>query len=83
MQMSQSDYSHILPVLQHFLTLRFRYSTFVRVGTGLTYADYVWIRQKNWKPFDKNNIPDWYQACPRQSEDKGDLYIEPEEYVYV
>lgn len=56
-----------------------RYSTFVRIGTGLTYADYVWVRQKNWKVFDKNNMPSWYQASKRSLEDKGDVYLEPEE----
>ncbi|THH05269.1 hypothetical protein EW145_g4922 [Phellinidium pouzarii] len=56
-----------------------KYSTFVRVGTGLTYADYVWVRQKNWKTFDKDNMPFWYQASKRNSEDKGDVYLEPED----
>ncbi|KAI5121896.1 hypothetical protein M0805_001100 [Coniferiporia weirii] len=56
-----------------------KYSTFVRIGTGLTYADYVWIRQLNWKTFDKNNMPSWYQAAKRSADDKGDVYLEPED----
>ena len=63
------------------LILRTRYSSFVRIGTGLSYADYVWIRQRNWKPFDKKNIPSWYQASKKGTDDKGDIYLEPEEYV--
>lgn len=61
----------------------FRYSTFVRIGSGLTFADYVWIRQKNWMPLDKNNLPSWYQASRRGNEDKGDVYLEPEECVLI
>ncbi|EJD07416.1 DNA ligase 4 [Fomitiporia mediterranea MF3/22] len=56
-----------------------KYSSFVRIGTGLSYADYVWIRQKNWKPFDKNKMPSWYQASKKGYDDKGDIYIEPED----
>ncbi|KAH8116296.1 DNA ligase 4 [Phellopilus nigrolimitatus] len=56
-----------------------RYSSFVRIGTGLTYADYVWVRQRKWKHFDKNNMPSWYQASRKGLEDKGDIYIEPED----
>ncbi len=60
-----------------------RYSTFFRIGTGLTYADYVWLRQKPWKEFDKKDIPAWYQAAKRGTDDKGDVYLEPEECVRV
>ncbi|TDL23778.1 DNA ligase 4 [Rickenella mellea] len=56
-----------------------KYSTFVRIGSGLTYADYVWIRQKPWKSFDKNNMPSWYQASKKGQDDKGDVYLEPED----
>lgn len=67
---------------QFSLTFSDRYSAFVRIGTGLTYGDYVWIRQKNWKPLDKSNLPPWYQSAKRiSSEDKGDVYLEPEEFV--
>lgn len=58
-----------------------RYSTFVRVGTGLSFADYVWLRQKPWKVRDPNNPPEFIQTAKRTHEDKGDLYLEPEEYV--
>ncbi|KAL5513056.1 LIG4 [Sanghuangporus vaninii] len=56
-----------------------KYSTFVRIGTGLTFADYLWIRQKNWKHLDRNNMPSWYQASKKGSDDKGDIYLEPED----
>ncbi|KLO08051.1 DNA ligase 4 [Schizopora paradoxa] len=56
-----------------------KYSTFVRIGSGLTYTDYVWVRSKPWKPFDKNKIPSWYQNARRSTDDKGDVYLEPED----
>lgn len=56
-----------------------RYSSFVRIGSGLTYADYVWIRAKPWKPWKKDNGPSFFQTAPRGVEDKGDMYLEPEE----
>lgn len=61
----------------------YRYSSFVRIGTGLSYADYVWVRAKPWKPFDKKNPPSWYQVAKRGIEDKGDVYLEPEEYEQI
>ena len=63
------------------ITVFNRYSSFVRIGSGLTYADYIWIREKPWKPFDKNNLPSWYQVSKKGTEDKGDVYLEPEECV--
>ncbi|OAX43215.1 DNA ligase 4 [Rhizopogon vinicolor AM-OR11-026] len=56
-----------------------KYSTFVRVGTGLSFADYVWLRQKPWKVWDPKNPPDFLQTAKRTHEDKGDLYLEPED----
>ena len=55
-----------------------RYSTFVRIGSGLSYADYIWIRQKHWKPWGANG-PDFLQTSRKGHEDKGDVYLEPEE----
>lgn len=54
-----------------------RYSTFVRVGSGLSYADYVWLRQKPWKVWDPKNPPEFLQTSKRGREDKCDAYIEP------
>jgi hypothetical protein len=65
-----------------FLTLVFRYSTFVRIGSGLTYADYVWIRAKPWKPWDEKNPPAFLRTAKKSVEDKGDVYLEPEESVF-
>ncbi|KAI6010699.1 DNA ligase 4 [Pisolithus orientalis] len=54
-----------------------KYSTFVRVGSGLSFADYVWVRQKPWKEWDPKHPPDFLQTTKRGHEDKCDLYIEP------
>ncbi|GJJ11285.1 DNA ligase (ATP) [Clathrus columnatus] len=53
--------------------------SFVRIGSGLTYADYVWIRAKPWKTFNKDDPPSFFQTSPQGVEDKGDVYLEPEE----
>ena len=58
-----------------------RYTTFVRIGSGLSFADYVWVRQKPWKPWDPKNPPAFLQTTKRGHEDKGDVYIEPAECV--
>ncbi|KIK60460.1 hypothetical protein GYMLUDRAFT_73906 [Collybiopsis luxurians FD-317 M1] len=56
------------------------YSTFVRIGSGLSFADYAWIRAKNWKVRDPKNTPTWLQMSKNAGkEDKGDLYLEPED----
>ncbi|PFH51893.1 hypothetical protein AMATHDRAFT_74590 [Amanita thiersii Skay4041] len=55
------------------------YSTFVRVGTGFSYADYVWIRSKSWKTWDKKSPPAFLRTSQRGYDDKGDLYLEPED----
>ena len=55
-----------------------RYCSFVRIGTGLSYADYIWIRQKPWKLWGANG-PSWLQVARKGHEDKGDVYLEPQE----
>ncbi|KAE9394239.1 hypothetical protein BT96DRAFT_196700 [Gymnopus androsaceus JB14] len=56
------------------------YSTFVRIGTGLTFADYAWIRNKPWKVRDPKNPPKWlHTASYKSHDDKGDVYLEPED----
>ncbi|KAI9064078.1 DNA ligase 4 [Trametes sanguinea] len=55
-----------------------KYSTFVRIGSGLSYADYIWIRQKPWKPWG-SSPPSWLQVARKGQDDKGDVYIEPED----
>ncbi|KAF9244662.1 ATP dependent DNA ligase domain-containing protein [Melanogaster broomeanus] len=54
-----------------------RYSSFVRVGSGLSFTDYVWIRQKAWKEWDPKFPPEFLRTAKRSHEDKGDVYIEP------
>ncbi|THU99099.1 ATP-dependent DNA ligase [Dendrothele bispora CBS 962.96] len=57
-----------------------KYSTFVRIGTGLTFMDYAWIRKLPWKELDLKNPPSWLQfAAKGRHEDKSDLYLEPQE----
>ncbi|KAI0741954.1 ATP dependent DNA ligase domain-containing protein [Daedaleopsis nitida] len=59
-----------------------KYSTFVRIGSGLSYADYIWIRQKPWKPWGTNG-PSFLQCSRKGHEDKGDIYLEPEDSFIV
>ncbi|KAF8963440.1 DNA ligase 4 [Flammula alnicola] len=60
-----------------------KYSTFVRIGTGLSFADYVWIRGKPWKPWDPKNPPEFLQTAKRGQDDKGDLYLNPEDSFII
>ncbi|GBE86558.1 DNA ligase 4 [Sparassis crispa] len=60
-----------------------KYSTFVRIGSGLSYADYIWMRQKPWKVWDEKNPPSFLQASSKGHEDKGDIYLEPEDSFIV
>ncbi|KDQ61444.1 hypothetical protein JAAARDRAFT_30880 [Jaapia argillacea MUCL 33604] len=55
-----------------------KYSSFVRIGSGLSYADYVWIREKPWKIWDPKSSPSFLQTAKKSHEDKGDVYLEPE-----
>ncbi|KAF8638944.1 hypothetical protein AX16_010418 [Volvariella volvacea WC 439] len=56
-----------------------KYSTFARIGTGLSFADYVWIRDKPWKEWDPKNPPEFLQTANKSLEDKGDVYLEPQD----
>ncbi|TFK86975.1 DNA ligase 4 [Polyporus arcularius HHB13444] len=56
------------------------YSSFVRIGSGLSYADYIWIRQKPWKPWAKGQPPPPFLQCSSKGQDdKGDVYLEPDD----
>jgi DNA ligase-4 len=61
---------------------RYRYRTFVRIGSGLSYADYVWVRAKPWKPWDPKEPPSFLLTANKSHDDKGDVYLEPEEFVF-
>lgn len=52
----------------------------MRIGSGLNLGNYEWINAKPWKPVDKANLPPWLIASAAGSEDKGDVYLEPEEW---
>ncbi|KAF9052350.1 DNA ligase 4 [Hymenopellis radicata] len=56
-----------------------KYRSFVRIGSGLTYADYLWVRSKPWKKWDPKNPPAFYKTAKKTPEDKGDVYLEPED----
>ncbi|KIY47685.1 ATP-dependent DNA ligase [Fistulina hepatica ATCC 64428] len=60
-----------------------KYSSFVRIGTGLSYADYVWVRARKWKPWDPQNPPAFLQTAKKSTEDKGDVYLEPKDSFIV
>lgn len=60
-----------------------RYQTFVRIGSGLNFGDYEWVNAKPWKRVDKEKLPPWFLASPAGSEDKGDVYLEPEEWEHL
>ncbi|KJA23601.1 hypothetical protein HYPSUDRAFT_66273 [Hypholoma sublateritium FD-334 SS-4] len=60
-----------------------KYSSFVRIGTGLSFSDYVWIRSKPWKPWDPKNPPAFLQTAKRGQEDKGDVYLNPEDSFII
>ncbi|KAF7309720.1 DNA ligase [Mycena indigotica] len=56
-----------------------KYSSFVRIGSGLSFADYVWVRSLPWKIWDPKNPPSFLQTAKKSHEDKGDVYILPED----
>ncbi|KAJ7816620.1 DNA ligase IV [Mycena leptocephala] len=56
-----------------------KYSSFVRIGSGLSFADYVWVRDKPWKTWDPKHPPEFLQTAKKSHEDKGDVYLLPED----
>ncbi|KAG8859696.1 DNA ligase (ATP) [Tulasnella sp. 330] len=62
-----------------------RYVTLVRIGTGLTFADYDWVNSKNWKPIDRKKPPAWLRlsTAPGMTEDLGEVYLEPEDSFII
>ncbi|KAI0295389.1 ATP dependent DNA ligase domain-containing protein [Multifurca ochricompacta] len=60
-----------------------RYSTFVRIGSGFSYADYVWIRKLPWKEWSAKNPPTFLDTANGSHDDKGDVYLEPENSFIV
>ncbi|CAE6418894.1 unnamed protein product, partial [Rhizoctonia solani] len=60
------------------------YATFVRVGTGLSIEDYDWINKKKWIRMDKKAPPPHMKVSPSgQSDDKGDVYLDPEDWFII
>jgi hypothetical protein len=63
----------------------FRYSSFVRVGSGLKFEEYERItKMPSWKPRGPNGLPDWLQTTKQngkwtRDDDKWDMYLDPEE----
>lgn len=56
-----------------------KFSTFVWIGSGLSFADFVWIRSKPWKEFDPKDPPSFLQTVVKTNDDKPDVYLEPED----
>jgi DNA ligase-4 len=61
------------------LCLALRYTTFVRVGSGFSFADYVEIRARPWKDWDPKKPPTFLLTADKGIDDKGDVYLEPSE----
>jgi len=80
MMRNLSEFSFSFHILATFPV---RYSTFVRIGSGLSFADYVWVRDKPWKPWDPKHPPEFLQTSKRGQDDKGDVYLNPEEYAIL
>lgn len=58
--------------------------SFVRIGTGLTFAEYEWINSKPWKPLDRKRPPPWMRiSTTTGTEDAGDVYLEPHECARI
>lgn len=51
----------------------------MRIGTGLSYADYIWLRTKPWKEWDPKNPPRFIETSKKGIDDKGDVYLNPQE----
>ncbi|THG99158.1 hypothetical protein EW026_g3144 [Hermanssonia centrifuga] len=60
-----------------------KYSSFVRIGSGFTFTDYMWIRQKPWKEWDPKNPPSFLEVSKKGQDDKGDIYLEPEDSFVI
>ncbi|CAE7070145.1 unnamed protein product [Rhizoctonia solani] len=60
------------------------YATFVRVGTGLSIEDYDWINKKKWIRMDRKAPPPHLKhSSSAKSEDKGDVYLDPEDWFII
>ncbi|KAJ1304100.1 hypothetical protein OPQ81_008505 [Rhizoctonia solani] len=60
------------------------YATFVRVGTGLSIEDYDWVNKKKWIRLDKKAPPPHIKVSPSgKCEDKGDVYLDPEDWFIM
>ncbi|CAE6437401.1 unnamed protein product [Rhizoctonia solani] len=60
------------------------YATFVRIGTGLTIDDYDWVNKKKWIRTDRKAPPPHIKASASvSSDDKGDVYLDPEDWFII
>ncbi|RSH81465.1 DNA ligase (ATP) [Saitozyma podzolica] len=58
-----------------------QFTSFVKIGSGMSYTDYEWIMNKHGqhlKPFDRKNPPPWMQLGQTGLDDKPDVYIHPD-----
>lgn len=72
--------THLLHLQKLFGYVRYR--TFVRIGSGFSFADFVWVRAKPWKTWDKKSPPSFLKTAAKSHDDKGDVYLEPEECTF-
>lgn len=83
MNPSKTIFRFFIGIFIYSLEWIIRYSTFARIGTGLSYADYVWVRDKPWKAWNAQQQPSFLLTANRSQEDKGDVFLEPEASVAV
>ena len=55
-----------------------RWCSFARIGSGLSFADFIGIRARPWIEWGSKGPP-FLQTAPRSHDDKGDVYLNPEE----
>ncbi|KZP16598.1 ATP-dependent DNA ligase [Athelia psychrophila] len=60
-----------------------KYRSFVRIGTGLSFQDYVWLRAKPWKTWDPKSPPSFLLTSNKGTDDKGDVYLDPEDSFMI
>lgn len=78
-RVNPSEFSLSATICLQTYSLPPRFSTFVWIGSGLSFADFVWIRSKPWKEFDPKNPPSFLQTVVKTNDDKPDVYLEPKE----
>ncbi|KAG8833158.1 DNA ligase (ATP) [Serendipita sp. 399] len=58
------------------------WTSFARIGSGFSFADYITIRSKPWAEWGEKG-PAFLQTASRSTDDKGDVYLNPEDSFVV